>query len=159
MYNAARYVCAQPDMEAIQLVSFGCGIEEWPVLRADNIRPYVRLRRLSSFGGRGIGMAARRVVAPYARLRNLPRFDGRHQGADADLHRPQVADGGRGGLFRGQGPPARAEPVDLPRPDVQRRPVRLIAAIRERMRIFTAPRLLMSSIFSWVYSLPPPFSL
>ena len=27
MYNAARYVCAQPDMEAIQLVSFGCGID------------------------------------------------------------------------------------------------------------------------------------
>ncbi len=30
-----------------------------------------------------------------------------------------------------------------------------IAAIRERIRIFTAPRLLISSIFSWVYSLPP----
>jgi len=27
MYNAARYVCSQPDMEAIQLVSFGCGID------------------------------------------------------------------------------------------------------------------------------------
>ena len=27
MYNAARYVCAQPDMEVIQLVSFGCGID------------------------------------------------------------------------------------------------------------------------------------
>ena len=27
MYNAARYVCAQPDMELIQLVSFGCGID------------------------------------------------------------------------------------------------------------------------------------
>ena len=30
-----------------------------------------------------------------------------------------------------------------------------MAAIRDRMRIFTAPRLLMSSILSWVYSLPP----
>ena len=27
MYNAARYVCTQPDMELIQLVSFGCGID------------------------------------------------------------------------------------------------------------------------------------
>ena len=27
MYNAARYVCTQPDMEVIQLVTFGCGID------------------------------------------------------------------------------------------------------------------------------------
>ena len=27
MYNAARYVCTQPDMQMIQLVSFGCGID------------------------------------------------------------------------------------------------------------------------------------
>ena len=27
MYNAARYVCKQPDMELIQLVSFGCGTD------------------------------------------------------------------------------------------------------------------------------------
>ncbi len=27
MYNAARYACTQPDMEVIQLVSFGCGID------------------------------------------------------------------------------------------------------------------------------------
>ena len=27
MYNAARYVCTQPDAELIQLVSFGCGID------------------------------------------------------------------------------------------------------------------------------------
>ena len=27
MYNAARYVCTQPDMDLIQLVSFGCGID------------------------------------------------------------------------------------------------------------------------------------
>jgi len=27
MYNAARYVCTQPNMEVIQLVSFGCGID------------------------------------------------------------------------------------------------------------------------------------
>ena len=27
MYNAARYVCSQKDMELIQLVSFGCGID------------------------------------------------------------------------------------------------------------------------------------
>ena len=30
-----------------------------------------------------------------------------------------------------------------------------MAAIRERIRILTAPRLLISSIFSWVYSLLP----
>jgi predicted CoA-substrate-specific enzyme activase len=27
MYNAARYVCSQPDMQLIQLVSFGCGTD------------------------------------------------------------------------------------------------------------------------------------
>ena len=27
MYNAARYTCKQPDMEVIQLVSFGCGLD------------------------------------------------------------------------------------------------------------------------------------
>ena len=27
MYNAARYVCTQPDMQVIQLVSFGCGTD------------------------------------------------------------------------------------------------------------------------------------
>ncbi|RBQ23207.1 MAG: hypothetical protein ALMCE001_18880 [Methanocorpusculum sp. MCE] len=27
LYSAARYVCTQPDMELIQLVSFGCGID------------------------------------------------------------------------------------------------------------------------------------
>ena len=27
MYNAARYVCTQPDMQAVQLVSFGCGTD------------------------------------------------------------------------------------------------------------------------------------
>ena len=27
MYNAANYVCTQPDMELIQLVSFGCGLD------------------------------------------------------------------------------------------------------------------------------------
>ena len=27
MYNAARYVCTQPDMSFIQLVSFGCGVD------------------------------------------------------------------------------------------------------------------------------------
>ena len=27
MYNAARYVCTQPDMQVVQLVSFGCGTD------------------------------------------------------------------------------------------------------------------------------------
>ena len=27
MYNAARYVCTQEDMQVIQLVSFGCGTD------------------------------------------------------------------------------------------------------------------------------------
>ena len=27
MYAAARYVCTQPDMELVQLVSFGCGVD------------------------------------------------------------------------------------------------------------------------------------
>lgn len=35
MYNAARYVCTQPDMQMIQLVSFGCGIDS---ITADELR-------------------------------------------------------------------------------------------------------------------------
>ena len=27
MYQAAKYVCENPDMELVQLVSFGCGID------------------------------------------------------------------------------------------------------------------------------------
>ena len=27
MYDAARYVCTQPDMQLVQLVSFGCGTD------------------------------------------------------------------------------------------------------------------------------------
>ena len=27
MYNAARYVTTQPDMQLVQLVSFGCGTD------------------------------------------------------------------------------------------------------------------------------------
>ena len=27
MYQAARYICTQPDMQLVQLVSFGCGID------------------------------------------------------------------------------------------------------------------------------------
>ena len=27
MYNAARYVCTQKDMQMVQLVSFGCGVD------------------------------------------------------------------------------------------------------------------------------------
>ena len=27
LYSAARYVCTQPDMQMVQLVSFGCGID------------------------------------------------------------------------------------------------------------------------------------
>ncbi len=35
MYNAARYVCAQPDMQLIQLVSFGCGTD---AITGDEVR-------------------------------------------------------------------------------------------------------------------------
>ena len=35
MYNAARYVCAQPDIQLIQLVSFGCGTD---AITADEVR-------------------------------------------------------------------------------------------------------------------------
>ena len=35
MYNAARYVCTQPDMELVQLVSFGCGID---AITTDEVR-------------------------------------------------------------------------------------------------------------------------
>ena len=35
MYNAARYVCSQPDMELIHLVSFGCGTD---AITGDEVR-------------------------------------------------------------------------------------------------------------------------
>ena len=35
MYNAARYVCTQNDMQLIQLVSFGCGTD---AITADEVR-------------------------------------------------------------------------------------------------------------------------
>ncbi len=35
MYNAARYVCQQPDMELVQLVSFGCGTD---AITGDEVR-------------------------------------------------------------------------------------------------------------------------
>ena len=35
MYNAARYVCEQPDMQLIQLVSFGCGTD---AISGDEVR-------------------------------------------------------------------------------------------------------------------------
>ncbi len=35
MYNAARYVCSQPDMELVQLVSFGCGTD---AITGDEVR-------------------------------------------------------------------------------------------------------------------------
>ena len=35
MYNAARYVCTQPDMQVVQLVSFGCGTD---AITTDDLR-------------------------------------------------------------------------------------------------------------------------
>ena len=35
LYNAAKYVTAQPDMELVQLVSFGCGID---AITTDEVR-------------------------------------------------------------------------------------------------------------------------
>ena len=35
MYNAARYICTQPDMQIVQLVSFGCGTD---AITTDEIR-------------------------------------------------------------------------------------------------------------------------
>ena len=35
MYNAARYICGQPDMQLIQLVSFGCGTD---AITGDEVR-------------------------------------------------------------------------------------------------------------------------
>ena len=35
MYNAARYVCTQPDMQLVQLVSFGCGTD---AITTDEVR-------------------------------------------------------------------------------------------------------------------------
>lgn len=35
LYNAAKYVCTQPDMQLVQLVSFGCGID---AITTDEVR-------------------------------------------------------------------------------------------------------------------------
>ena len=35
LYNAAKYVTTQPDMELVQLVSFGCGID---AITTDEVR-------------------------------------------------------------------------------------------------------------------------
>ena len=35
MYDAARYVCQQPDMQLVQLVSFGCGTD---AITSDEVR-------------------------------------------------------------------------------------------------------------------------
>jgi predicted nucleotide-binding protein (sugar kinase/HSP70/actin superfamily) len=39
MYDAARYVTTQPDMQIIQLVSFGCGLD---AVTSDEIRDILR---------------------------------------------------------------------------------------------------------------------
>ena len=49
MYNAARYVCEQPDMELIQLVSFGCGTDaitgdEMRTILEDHGKLYTQLK-------------------------------------------------------------------------------------------------------------------
>ena len=41
MYNAARYVCKQPDMEVVQLVSFGCGTD---AITGDEMRAILEKR-------------------------------------------------------------------------------------------------------------------
>ena len=41
MYNAARYVCKQPDMELVQLVSFGCGTD---AITGDEMRAILEKR-------------------------------------------------------------------------------------------------------------------
>ena len=38
LYNAARYVCTQPDMQIIQLVNFGCGTD---AITTDELRDIV----------------------------------------------------------------------------------------------------------------------
>ena len=35
MYKAANYVCSQPDMQLMQLVSFGCGVD---AVTSDEVR-------------------------------------------------------------------------------------------------------------------------
>ena len=41
MYNAARYVCTQPDMQVVQLVSFGCGTD---AITTDEMRSVLEQR-------------------------------------------------------------------------------------------------------------------
>lgn len=41
LYNAAKYVCTQPDMQLVQLVSFGCGID---AITTDEVREILESR-------------------------------------------------------------------------------------------------------------------
>ena len=76
MYNAARYVCTQPDMQVVQLVSFGCGTDaittdEMRSILEDGDKLYTQLKidDISNLGAVKIRIRSR-MAAMDARKEN-----------------------------------------------------------------------------------------
>ncbi len=75
MYNAARYVCSQPDMQLIQLVSFGCGVDaitgdEMRQILESNGKLYTQLKidDISNLGA--VGIRIRSLIAAIEARKN-----------------------------------------------------------------------------------------
>ena len=78
MYQAARYVCQQPDMQLIQLVSFGCGIDaitgdEMRSILEENGKLYTQLKidDVSNLGA--VKIRIRSLMAAMDARRGQPR--------------------------------------------------------------------------------------
>ena len=78
MYNAARYVCTQPDMQLVQLVSFGCGTDaittdELRSILEDGGKLYTQLKidEISNLGAVRIRLRSL-MAAIEERQRNTP---------------------------------------------------------------------------------------
>ena len=87
MYNAARYVCTQPDMDLIQLVSFGCGIDaitgdEMRSILEDGGKLYTQLKidDISNLGA--VKIRIRSLIAAIAQERPILRAQGPQRAAD-----------------------------------------------------------------------------
>ena len=80
MYNAARYVCTQEDMELVQLVSFGCGVD---AITADEMRSILEDGRQALHPAED-----RRHLQPRRGQDPHPLADRRHRGAQEARCRP-----------------------------------------------------------------------
>jgi predicted nucleotide-binding protein (sugar kinase/HSP70/actin superfamily) len=81
MYNAARYVCTQPDMELIQLVSFGCGVDaiagdEMRTILEDGGKLYTQLKidDISNLGAVKIRVRSLMAAIESRKARKEPKI-------------------------------------------------------------------------------------